>query len=57
MGDYWWVSVIWVMIGYAVLYTMAKSRGRNPVGWGFFGALTLIIAVIAILIAGPKKSS
>ena len=57
VGDYWWVTMIWVVVGYVVLYVMAKSRGRNPIGWGFFGALTFLIAVVAILIAGPKKST
>jgi hypothetical protein len=49
--------MIWVVVGYVVLYLMAKKRGRNAVGWGFFGALTFLIALIVILIVGDKKSA
>jgi uncharacterized membrane protein YoaK (UPF0700 family) len=47
------VPVVWAVLGFAILFSMAKSRGRNPVLWGIFGALTLIIALIVILIVGP----
>ena len=55
MGDYWWVTMLWVVVGYVVLYLMAKKRGRNAVGWGFFGALTFLIALVVLLIVGDKK--
>ena len=54
---YWIISIAWVVIGFTVLYKMAQSRSRNPIGWGIFGAITFLIALIAILIAGPSKSS
>jgi O-antigen/teichoic acid export membrane protein len=57
MGDYWWVTMIWVVVGYVVLYLMAKKRGRNAVGWGFFGALMFLIALVVLLIVGDKKSA
>jgi hypothetical protein len=31
------------------------EAGAQRVGWGFFGALTFLIALIAILIVGDKK--
>lgn len=52
----WIVWIVWIVLGFAVLYKMAQSRGRNPIGWGIFGAITFLIALIAILIAGPAKS-
>lgn len=55
MGWYWLVSIVWVVVGFAILYSMAGSRGRNQIGWGIFGAITFLIALIAILIAGPAK--
>jgi hypothetical protein len=48
--------IIWAavaVIGFTVLFKMAQSRGRNPLGWGIFGAIAFLIALIAILIAGP----
>jgi hypothetical protein len=51
--------IIWIasaLIGFVLLYKMAQSRGRNPVGWGIFGAVTLLIALIVILIVGKKES-
>jgi hypothetical protein len=47
---------VWIVLGFTVLYKMAQSRGRNPIGWGIFGAITFLIALIAILIAGPAES-
>jgi hypothetical protein len=41
--------------GFVLLFWMADSRGRHRVGWGIFGAVFFLIAVIAILIAGPSK--
>ena len=49
------IGAAWAVIGFAVLYKMAQSRGRSPVGWGIFGAITFLIALIAILIAGPAE--
>lgn len=49
------ITALWIVIGFVVLYKMAQSRGRNPLGWGIFGALTFVIALIAILIAGPSE--
>ncbi len=46
------IPAVWVVLGFAILYSMAKSRGRNPILWGLFGAITFIIALIVILIAG-----
>jgi ABC-type Co2+ transport system permease subunit len=51
----WIIWIAWIVIGFTVLYKMAQSRGRNPIGWGVFGAITFLIALIAILIAGPSK--
>jgi hypothetical protein len=48
--------IIWAVVavvGFTVLFKMAQSRGRNPLGWGIFGALAFLIALIAILIVGP----
>jgi hypothetical protein len=52
----WIIWAAWIVIGFAVLFKMAQSRGRNPIGWGIFGALTFLIALIVILIAGPSES-
>ena len=52
--------VIWIVmavVGFGVLFKMAQSRGRNPVLWGVFGAVTLVIALIAILIAGKSDDA
>jgi cell division protein FtsW (lipid II flippase) len=49
--------VIWAVsavIGFVILFLMAKSRGRNPILWGIFGAVALLIALIAILIVGKS---
>ena len=51
------IAAAWIVIGFAVLYKMAQSRGRDPIGWGIFGAITFLIALIAILIAGPSEGS
>lgn len=54
-----WITVLvaaaWIIVGFLVLSSMARSRGRNPVGWGIFGAIAFLIALIAILIAGPSE--
>lgn len=46
------IPLVVSVIGFVLLYSMAKSRGRRPVLWGIFGAIALVIALIAILIAG-----
>lgn len=56
MSTYWWISILWIVLGFLILHGMARSRGRNPIAWGIFGAITFLIALIAILIAGPSKS-
>ena len=48
------IPIVWVVIGFTVLYKMAESRGRRPVLWGVFGAITFLIALIAILVVGPS---
>ena len=53
----WIFYALWAVVGFVVLYMMANSRGRNPILWGIFGAITFLIAVIAILIAGDAKES
>jgi hypothetical protein len=50
---FWIIWAAWIVIGFTVLYKMAQSRGRNPIGWGIFGAITFLIALIVLLIAGP----
>lgn len=52
---YWLIYVFWFVVGFGVLYTMAGSRGRNQAWWGIFGAFFFLIALIAILIAGPAR--
>lgn len=49
--------IIWAVVGFAVLYSMAKSRGRNPILWAIFGALTFVVALVVILIAGPSDDA
>ena len=58
METWWWIVWVgWIVVGFAVLYTMAKGRGRNPILWGIFGAISFLIALIAILIVGPAKDT
>ena len=52
---YWLIYVFWFVIGFAVLYAMAGSRGRNQFWWGIFGAIFFVIALVALLIAGPAR--
>jgi hypothetical protein len=40
------------VVFFIILFSMARSRGRNPVLWGIFGALTNLVALIVILIVG-----
>ena len=46
--------IVWAVAGFAILYKMATSRGRHPIRWAVFGAVTFVIALIAILIAGKS---
>ena len=46
------VWLVWAVAGFAILFKMATSRGRHPLRWGVFGAVTFVIALIAILISG-----
>jgi hypothetical protein len=45
-------AIVWAVLGFAILFSMAKSRGRNPVLWGVFGAIAFLVALIVILIVG-----
>jgi|HubBroStandDraft_6_1064221.scaffolds.fasta_scaffold125516_4 hypothetical protein len=42
------ILVTIMLIGAAVAGVVASGKHRNTVGWGFFGALFPLIAVIAI---------
>jgi hypothetical protein len=55
VGWYWFGGLLWAFVGFVVLFWMADRRGRHRVGWGIFGALFFLLAVIVILIAGPSK--
>ena len=48
------VWIVWAVAGFAILYKMAASRGRHPLRWGVFGAVTFVIALIALLVAGTS---
>jgi ABC-type Co2+ transport system permease subunit len=50
------VTVVWAVAGFAILYKLATSRGRNPILWGLFGAVAFLIALIVILVAGKSDN-
>ena len=38
-----------------VIYSIAKSKGRNSVGWWFYGFFFFPIALVHVLLIKPQK--
>ena len=46
-------ALIWIGVSAGVSYAIAKSRGLNPVGYAWLGALIPIVGILAAGLMAP----